>query len=409
MSVTVVIDGREAMPIRAIPFVTGWMVSPDVVAKTFSKTDHWVTRLENVVAYYLAGNGKYSPMLPKEWDGILAELQILSEKLKSTETFEQESYPAWREQSIPLLPANCFVWRDEFEEAFRRSYSPTRYTLMDERPGDRDLNFSPRIPEELVLALMQGFSQYQVINEPEISPKLNPTAATSMSEHFESLADALEEWFDQPVEGLPDKQRRRVVKDFFPMPWDHLSPDQRRSVVAQWDYQNDPAMESDRQFWFDFYARKDKLNEQIEVWSAIATPTATDLAQKEARLAELQHELAIMEQCERKASGESQKSHRPIASAGQIMQHFVVIKSSEDASDEWWRERMRFAGRYGLDECRHSKGTPGKRGSSIWYPAEVSGWLVDKGHMTAKAVAGVLRRHFPECSDTADILDPPGG
>jgi hypothetical protein len=36
---------------------------------------------------------------------------------------------------------------------------------------------------------------------------------------------------------------KRVVQEFFPMPWDKLSADQRRSVALQLDYQHDPAME----------------------------------------------------------------------------------------------------------------------------------------------------------------------
>ncbi len=83
------------------------------------------------------------------------------------------------------------------------------------------------------------------------------------------------------------------------MPWDALSPDQRRSVAAQWDYQHDPAMESDRQYWWDFYQKMQALEAQIEQWSAIATPTAIDLAQKETRLAELQRELANMKKEEK--------------------------------------------------------------------------------------------------------------
>ena len=113
-----------------------------------------------------------------------------------------------------------------------------------------------------------------------------------MPASFESLTVALDVWFDKPQDELPDEQRYRVETDFFPMPWNDLSPDQRRSVAAQWDYQHDPVMESDWQNWWDFYQRMQALEDQIEQWNFIATPTATDLAQKENRLAELQRELA---------------------------------------------------------------------------------------------------------------------
>jgi hypothetical protein len=57
---------------------------------------------------------------------------------------------------------------------------------------------------------------------------------------FDSLALALEDWFDTPLADLPDALRKRVVQEFFPMPWDNLSADQRRSVALQLDYQHDP-------------------------------------------------------------------------------------------------------------------------------------------------------------------------
>lgn len=112
---------------------------------------------------------------------------------------------------------------------------------------------------------------------------------------FDSLSKALDGWFDKPLAELPDALRHRVETDYSPMPWDNVSPGNRRSVAAQWDCQHDPAMENERQHWWDFYIRMDGLKKQIETWTAIATPTATDLAQKENRLAELQRDLAIME------------------------------------------------------------------------------------------------------------------
>lgn len=120
-----------------------------------------------------------------------------------------------------------------------------------------------------------------------------------MHASFESLTVALEVWFDKPNEDMPDELRHRVETDFSPMPWDDLSPDQRHSVAAQWDYQHDPAMESERQYWWDFYQRMQALENEIEKWCAIATPTATDLIQKENRLAELQRELANMKKEEK--------------------------------------------------------------------------------------------------------------
>jgi hypothetical protein len=50
MSVVVSINGREAIPVRAIPYVTGWDVSPDMVAQSLANSSDGV-RLDRLTAY----------------------------------------------------------------------------------------------------------------------------------------------------------------------------------------------------------------------------------------------------------------------------------------------------------------------------------------------------------------------
>jgi hypothetical protein len=113
--------------------------------------------------------------------------------------------------------------------------------------------------------------------------------------------------------------RDRVDKDFSPMLWDVLTPDQRRSIAHQWDYHHDPAAEGDRKFWWDFFVKKEEIEQQIEDWRAVDAPTAGDLARKESRLAELEKELARMKRCERRAQRdylpEQEHLDRPAAAA----------------------------------------------------------------------------------------------
>lgn len=70
---------------------------------------------------------------------------------------------------------------------------------------------------------------------------------------FHALTLALEDWFATPLSELPDALRRKVEKEFAPMPWNQLSAEQRRSVALQQDYQHDPTTEQDRQFWWDHH------------------------------------------------------------------------------------------------------------------------------------------------------------
>jgi len=112
---------------------------------------------------------------------------------------------------------------------------------------------------------------------------------------FDSLTLALEAWFDRPLGDLPEGLRLRAEAELMPLRWEDLSPDQRRSVALQLDYQHDPATAQDRQFWWDHFQRQDDLKAQIAQWEAAAAPTAAELALRETRLKELGQELARME------------------------------------------------------------------------------------------------------------------
>lgn len=125
--------------------------------------------------------------------------------------------------------------------------------------------------------------------------------AASSADGFESLTLALEDHFETPLDQLPVALRPRVEHEFFPMHWDSMSAEQRRSMAVQMDYQHDPATEQNRKFWWSFYGRMHDLEKQIASWEAIATPTAAELALQETRLTELREELAGMKRQERQS------------------------------------------------------------------------------------------------------------
>ena len=132
---------------------------------------------------------------------------------------------------------------------------------------------------------------------------------------FDSLTLALEDWFDTPLCDLPEALRQRVKNEFFPMPWEGATADQRRSVALQLDYQHDPATKQDQQFWWDFIERKHALNKQIDEWTAVATATAGESAQKEACLAELRNKARIMEKNQRQFRGDYYPARKPVDGA----------------------------------------------------------------------------------------------
>lgn len=62
---------------------------------------------------------------------------------------------------------------------------------------------------------------------------------------FKSMVKALAPYFDSHLVEIPKGLQDRIGNIFF-MGWDALDSDQRRQVIIQWDYLNNPAAEADR-------------------------------------------------------------------------------------------------------------------------------------------------------------------
>jgi hypothetical protein len=136
---------------------------------------------------------------------------------------------------------------------------------------------------------------------------------------FSSLTLTLAEWFDRPLCDLPDAIRLRVEEDLFPLPWDALAANQRRSAALQWDYQHDPATEAERKAAWDLFVQKWEIESQIKRWEIIGASTATDLAKKEERLRELKTELASIEAPERPSRGGVDREHGQHSRRGDLV------------------------------------------------------------------------------------------
>lgn len=105
---------------------------------------------------------------------------------------------------------------------------------------------------------------------------------------FVPLEARLEEWFGATFAELPEALARTVEQEFKPFGWDGLEPEQRRDFARQWDNKHDPALEEEHQRAWALVCELQELEDQIEAWRAVQTPTASDLQTQQARVAELQ-------------------------------------------------------------------------------------------------------------------------
>lgn len=242
MSVVILINGCEAIPVRAIPFVTGWWMSPDVVAKSFAHPDSWQRMGGDVPAYQLHGGAICGPLLPKEWDGVEDRLQGLEAKLKAMSDDRTLTRPVWLRKSIPMLPPNVFVWKDQFERYFYREYSPQRLYWMDERPGDRELNFSPLIsPPEMRDVVMKGFKGIPIAeghykatdSEEQIASSSSPTdgeprsVSDAASIQHEGSLEVCNVDDEDDIGGFVVKRDGLYMKEYDKHAWSLLTPSEQ--------------------------------------------------------------------------------------------------------------------------------------------------------------------------------------
>lgn len=137
------------------------------------------------------------------------------------------------------------------------------------------------------------------------------------SDHFESLEQALLGWFDADESDLPADLRQRVAAALLPLHWAMLSPEQRRSVAAQRDMADDPALEDERQFWWQHACRVIELEGLQQQWTQAQAVTVAELNAKEERLREIADELERLAALERADAARYRKrSGRRTAPAG---------------------------------------------------------------------------------------------
>ena len=156
MKTIIRINNQDAVPIRAIPFATGWKISPDKLLLTLAHQEMPI-KINDLFAYNITENNEYVKIFPKEWDNVYAVNKNLSSTLSRNQFNDDEGYATWIVESIKLLPAACFVWKNDFEKKFNNAYATQSLHILEEREGDRELNFSPLVPKELESVVMEGF------------------------------------------------------------------------------------------------------------------------------------------------------------------------------------------------------------------------------------------------------------
>lgn len=217
MNVIVVIDGREAIPVRAIPMLTNWeQMSPDELADALAGDDH-SHQFRSLSAYRLE-HGKVVSIPALWWEnGPCRKLKALSDRIRATEITHETGYQDWQRQSLLSLPAGAFVWKEEYVPLHERKFNLESITFLssntssgvmapDEQQRRTVLDFNPFIDDpETGRVVMEGFdterssTQFQAETEPE------PVVEAPASETPEQRRARWLEWYGKGERGA--KQR----------------------------------------------------------------------------------------------------------------------------------------------------------------------------------------------------------
>lgn len=167
---TIWIDGREALPVRAIPYVTGWQYSPDVVAESLAGvTAAPFAKLQNLVAYHRPAT-RPQQIMRREWNAVVAEIKGFETELHEqrpgiSAEDDHVGYAAWCKGATAKLPVGVFVWLDEF---------------VSEHQADRKRTLAPDDRPVILAPLLNSASRDVVLEGFEDCPRRPPQADQAM-------------------------------------------------------------------------------------------------------------------------------------------------------------------------------------------------------------------------------------
>lgn len=154
MNVIIEIHGREALPVRALPWMTSWNFGSQEVAELLAGDLKWSIPVQ--ARYLDASEVRNYPIA--RWKNTHT---IALEELVATSLMRSE----WETAATTALPAGVFVWRDEWEAAYNASPDgPNVLNEVAENIEDKEdvegrtLNFNPCIPDKTICNLvLEGF------------------------------------------------------------------------------------------------------------------------------------------------------------------------------------------------------------------------------------------------------------
>ncbi len=219
-SIVVKIDGREALPVRAIPFFFNWQeMTPDVLAKALcGKHKDWK------ISAYTLDNTEFHAVQKENWGFAKTEIDALEEILHDEAVTEENhaGYAQWQAQAPLKFPAGVFVWREALEEIFASINKNERTLKFLECAGHLESHYQEIyeggeiLPEHL--PYLQHIPDLDLLNEPCCAYIPNEHPLLPGSIQYERLMEGFEVLTKSPFANTTDRLPAESATKFDDLP-----------------------------------------------------------------------------------------------------------------------------------------------------------------------------------------------
>jgi hypothetical protein len=151
------IEKRLIIPVRLVPLVTGWKVTPAQLSGALSGE---IKALKGrIQAHRLTPEHGHDPVPESDWGAFFHQISSFGDEDVDSGTAGNRLLPTRCREAAKMLPAGVFLWADDLEKTWR---SPG----FAEEPGSTDpaapgntLDYSPWIPPDLIQSVYEGFEE----------------------------------------------------------------------------------------------------------------------------------------------------------------------------------------------------------------------------------------------------------
>lgn len=196
------LNGKEIVPVRAIPYVTGGDIDPSTLVGILQETE------QPLWAYVHEENGTVTRMLPKNW-------KHYGDALAATGQSERSLI---NQASIGILPPSTFVYWDMLWGKHEAYFLPPRDVIdvcsVNEKEN-YELQPNAIIPKELVALIFEGFEALATTAAAPPKPGKSmpdPLTTGDVAHCFAGLRWTSEEAWKRPLGDKPKWLRSCVVR-----------------------------------------------------------------------------------------------------------------------------------------------------------------------------------------------------